>query len=146
MKLATRKAAGFSLIEILVVLTVIGLLLSFVAPMVLDRPNQARQLKVANDLQAIKAALSLYYVDNGVLPTDGQGLQPLLRTENGFRYLEEISRMGVGMKDTRIEQLGQGALDSLTNDFQTISCRFFTIQINEFRPINPFHDQYILGT
>lgn len=90
MKKRLRKAAGFSLIEILVVLTVIGLLLSFVAPMVLDRPNQARDLKVTNDLQAIKAALSLYYVDKGVLPAEGQGLQTLLGEAGGTRYLEDM--------------------------------------------------------
>ena len=59
------RIKAFTLIEMLVVLTIIGILLSFIAPMVLDRPNQARQLKAQNDLQAIKAALLLYYIDNG---------------------------------------------------------------------------------
>ena len=117
MKLATRTAAGFSLIEILVVLTVIGLLLSFVAPMVLDRPNQARQLKVTNDLQAIKAALSLYYVDNGVLPTDGQGLQPLLGTETSFQYLEDMPADPWGNDyQYRVRGTGQAIIISLGPD------------------------------
>ena len=48
-----KRLAAFTLIEILVALTIIGVLLSFVAPMVLKRPDQARQLKLNNDFMAI---------------------------------------------------------------------------------------------
>ncbi|XDZ65988.1 type II secretion system major pseudopilin GspG [Alphaproteobacteria bacterium LSUCC0684] len=85
----SRRVTGFTLIEILVVLTIIGLLLSFVAPMVLDRPNQARQLKVQNDLESIKAALSLYYIDQGSLPTESQGLDILTEGGSNGVYLAE---------------------------------------------------------
>ncbi|MDA9807093.1 type II secretion system major pseudopilin GspG [Alphaproteobacteria bacterium] len=83
------RIKAFTLIEMLVVLTIIGILLSFIAPMVLDRPNQARQLKAQNDLQAIKAALLLYYIDNGKLPSEAQGLEILSKnSENGI-YLKD---------------------------------------------------------
>ena len=55
-----KRLAAFTLIEILVALTIIGVLLSFVAPMVLKRPDQARQLKLNNDFMAIETALSLF--------------------------------------------------------------------------------------
>jgi general secretion pathway protein G len=87
---------AFTLIEMLVVLTIIGILLSFIAPMVLDRPNQARQLKAQNDLQAIKAALLLYYIDNGKLPSEAQGLE----------ILSENSDNGIYLKDRPIDPWG----------------------------------------
>ena len=87
-KSETRLQA-FTLIEILVVLTIIGLLLSFVAPMILDRPNQARTLKAHSDLQAIKAALSLYYIDNGRLPSDSEGIEILFQEGTNGAYLAE---------------------------------------------------------
>lgn len=80
---------AFTLIEMLVVLTIIGILLSFIAPMVLERPNQARQLKAQNDLQAIKAALLLYYIDNGKLPTESQGLEILVKNTKNEVYLND---------------------------------------------------------
>ena len=64
-----KRLAAFTLIEILVALTIIGVLLSFVAPMVLKRPDQARQLKLNNDFMAIETALSLYQLDNSQLPS-----------------------------------------------------------------------------
>lgn len=90
------RIKAFTLIEMLVVLTIIGILLSFIAPMVLDRPNQARQLKAQNDLQAIKAALLLYYIDNGKLPSEAQGLE----------ILSENSDNGIYLKDRPIDPWG----------------------------------------
>ena len=80
---------AFTLIEMLVVLTIIGILLSFIAPMVLERPNQARQLKAQKDLQAIKAALLLYYIYNGKLPTESQGLDILVKNTKNEVYLND---------------------------------------------------------
>ena len=53
----SKKLSAFTLIEILVALTIMGVLLTFVAPYVFDRPDQARQLKVKNDFLAISTAL-----------------------------------------------------------------------------------------
>ena len=52
------RANAFTLIEILVALTIIGVLLSFVAPMVLSRPDQARNLKIENDFFSVGQPLS----------------------------------------------------------------------------------------
>ena len=65
---AAARVTGFTLIEILVALTIIGVLLTFVAPLVLNRPDQARNLKVKNDFSAIETAMILYRLDNGRFP------------------------------------------------------------------------------
>ena len=72
-----KRLAAFTLIEILVALTIIGVLLSFVAPMVLKRPDQARQLKLNNDFMAIETALSLYQLDNIQLPSSDMDISVL---------------------------------------------------------------------
>jgi general secretion pathway protein G len=69
---------GFSLIEILVVLVIMGLLIGVVAPTVLNRADQARVQKVYADFANISTALKLYRLDNYVYPTSEQGLEALV--------------------------------------------------------------------
>ena len=72
------KQAGFSLIEIMVVLVIIGLLVAVVAPNVLDRADDARVQKVQADFAAIATSLRLYKLDNFSYPTSEQGLEALV--------------------------------------------------------------------
>ena len=74
----TRNNAGFSLVEILVVLVIMGLLISVVAPTVLNRADEARVGKVLADFKNIETALKIYRLDNYVYPTTEQGLQALV--------------------------------------------------------------------
>ncbi len=69
---------GFSLVEILVVLVIIGLLVSIVAPNVLQRADEARAQKVRADFKNIETALKLYKLDNFNYPTTEQGLSALV--------------------------------------------------------------------
>ncbi len=70
--------SGFSLVEILVVLVIMGLLISVVAPTVLNRADEARVQKVHADFKAIETALKIYRLDNYVYPTTEQGLEALV--------------------------------------------------------------------
>ena len=79
-----RNQGGFSLVEILVVLVIMGLLISVVAPTVLNRADEARVQKVHADFKAIETALKIYRLDNFVYPTTEQGLQALVDGEDGF--------------------------------------------------------------
>ena len=81
-KLETKRVQAFTLIEILVALTIIGVLLTFVAPMVLNRPDQARNLKLQNDYSAIETALNLYRLDSGRFPNKNESLEILVNDEN----------------------------------------------------------------
>jgi len=78
----TKRAHAFTLIEILVALTIIGVLLTFIAPMVLNRPDQARNLKLQNDYSAIETALNLYRLDNGQFPKKNEGLAILVNSQD----------------------------------------------------------------
>ena len=89
-----RKLSGFSLIEILVVLAVIGVLISFVAPMVIDRPDQARALKLKADFETIQSALMLYRLDVGQYPSDVEGLTVLLNGEPKYLASPPIDPWG----------------------------------------------------
>ncbi len=73
-----RRAAGFSLVEVLVVLVIMGLLISIVAPTVLNRADEARIQKAQADFKAIETALKIYRLDNYVYPTTEQGLEALV--------------------------------------------------------------------
>ena len=69
---------GFSLVEILVVLVIMGLLISIVAPTVLNRADEARIQKAQADFKAIETALKIYRLDNYVYPSSEQGLEALV--------------------------------------------------------------------
>jgi len=73
-----KHSKGFSLIEILVVLVIMGLLVSIIAPNVLGRADEARVQKVFADFSAIETALRLYRLDNYAYPSSEQGLGALI--------------------------------------------------------------------
>ena len=81
---------GFTLIEVLITLTIIAILMSFVAHYVLNRPDQARDLKLKFDFEAIESALALYKLDNGKYPTQELGFDHLINGDNGSKYLSKI--------------------------------------------------------
>lgn len=72
------KNKGFSLIEIMVVIVILGLLATLILPNVLGSADQANRQKVRSDIIALENALSQYKLDNGVFPTTEQGLEALL--------------------------------------------------------------------
>src|SRR5947208_16341949 len=79
-----RGSAGFTLIEIMVVVFILGLLVTLVAPRIIGRTDEARRTKAAADVKGIEEALHLYKLDNGFYPTTDQGLQALVtKPESG---------------------------------------------------------------
>ena len=72
------KQTGFTLIEVIVVLVILGILASIVVPNVISRTDQAQIVKAKQDLRALESALQLYRVDNFKYPTTDQGLQALV--------------------------------------------------------------------
>jgi general secretion pathway protein G len=80
-----RKARqkGFSLIEIMVVVVIIGILAALIVPRLMDRPDQARMVAARQDIAALMQALKLFKLDNGRYPSAEQGLQALVKPPQG---------------------------------------------------------------
>lgn len=78
-----RAARGFSLIEILVVVVIIGILAAVVVPRVMDRPGEAMQTKAKVDIQALVTSLNMYRLDNFAYPSTNQGLDALVSRPGG---------------------------------------------------------------
>lgn len=76
--LGAARQRGFTLLEIMVVVVIIGIMATFVLPKVLSRPYEAQRTKAISDMNQIKTALELYQLDNFNLPTVDQGLQALI--------------------------------------------------------------------
>ncbi|MDT8410286.1 MAG: type II secretion system major pseudopilin GspG [Wenzhouxiangellaceae bacterium] len=74
---------GFTLIEVLVVVVIIGILAAVVVPRFMDEPDRARAVKARQDIEAITTALKMYRLDNRVYPSTNQGLQALVEAPRG---------------------------------------------------------------
>ena len=73
------KRGGFTLIEVLVVIAILGILAAIVVPRIMDRPDEAKRVAAQADARAITQALKLYRLDNGFYPTTDQGLGALVQ-------------------------------------------------------------------
>ena len=72
-----QRSAGFTLVEIMVVVVILGILAVLIVPRVLGRSDEARQAAAKHDIATIMQSLKLYHLDNGRYPTNEQGLQAL---------------------------------------------------------------------
>ena len=107
---ATREG-GFTLIEIMVVVIIIGLLAAVIVPQVVGRVEEARVAKARQDIQALSTALTLYRLDNFKYPTTDQGLRALVQQPAD----PSIRNWRAG------GYLGQGSLrDPWGNDYQYV--------------------------
>jgi len=73
-----QQVTGFTLIEVMVVVVILGILAALVVPRIMDNPDKARLVKVKQDIRAIESALNLYKLDNYVYPNTDQGLEALI--------------------------------------------------------------------
>ena len=70
--------AGFTLIELMVVLIILGILAGLVMPRIVGKPEEARRMKARVQVNSVEQALKLFYIDNGFYPTTEQGLLALV--------------------------------------------------------------------
>jgi general secretion pathway protein G len=75
---ATRKQSGFTLLEVMVVVVILGILAALVVPKIISRPDEARVIAAKHDIASLLQALKLYRLDNLRYPTTEQGLQALV--------------------------------------------------------------------
>jgi len=74
-----RHHHGFTLIEVLVVVAILGILAAIVVPRIMDRPDEAKRVAAKADVGALVQSLKLYRLDNGFYPTTDQGLIALVQ-------------------------------------------------------------------
>ena len=78
-----NSQGGFTLIEIMIVVVILGILAAIVVPNVMDSPGEARIVKAKQDLRVLEGALNLYKLDNFNYPSTDQGLDALVNKPSG---------------------------------------------------------------
>jgi len=108
----TNRQRGFTLIEIMVVVVILGILAALVVPQVMNRPDQAKVTVAKGDIKAISAALDMYRLDNFAYPSTQQGLSALVEKPRGNPQPRNWNRDGY---------LKQVPKDPWGNDYQYLS-------------------------
>ena len=80
----SKTMSGFTLIEILIVVVILGILGAVVVPNILSRPDTARVQAAQTDLRALSQTLEIYRLDNFQYPSSEQGLESLVDRPSGF--------------------------------------------------------------
>lgn len=95
MKTPSRSSQrGFTLIEIMVVVVIIGVLGAIVVPQFMSRPDQAKVTAARTDIQAISTALEMYRLDTFTYPSTQQGLQALIKRPTGTPVVKNWNPQG----------------------------------------------------
>jgi len=127
-----RRPSGFTLIELMIVVVILGLLATIIMPKILGRPEQARRVKAKADIRSIQSGLALFKTDTGRFPATSEGLEALVTNpgvENYSRegYLERTPvdpwgnryiyiSPGLHSKDYDLESYGKDGEDGGTDD------------------------------
>jgi general secretion pathway protein G len=126
------RNAGFTLIELMIVVVILGLLAGVVMPRILNRPEQARRMKARVDIRGIESALALFKTDTGRFPTTSEGLEvlvsnPGIKGYNTDGYLDKVPldswggkyiyiSPGVHGRDYDLESYGKDGEDGGSED------------------------------
>jgi general secretion pathway protein G len=94
------RARGFTLIEIMVVVIIIGLLAAVIVPTIVSKVDDAKVAKAKEDIRTLEAALTMFYLDNSKYPTNEQGLNalvqqptdPTIKNWKAGGYIERVSK------------------------------------------------------
>lgn len=89
-----RGRAGFTLIEIMVVIVILGLLAALVVPKLIGRTEEAKKTQSRVQIRSIEQALELFKLDNGFFPTTDQGLEALVRMPDAGRAPKNYRKGG----------------------------------------------------
>lgn len=108
------NSSGFTLIELMVVIVILGILAGLIIPRIMGRPEEAKQLKAKMQIESLETALKLYKLDTGMYPDTEQGLQALIeQPETGA--LPKNWRKGGYLEKGRVPK------DPWENDFVYLS-------------------------
>jgi len=117
------RSKGFTLIELMVVLVILGVLAAMIAPRIMDRPDEARIVAAKADIATIVQALKMYRLDNIRYPTTEQGLQSLIAkpvmapVPNNWKaggYLEKLPNDPWGNPYVYLNPGRQGEIDVIS--------------------------------
>lgn len=132
MGIAPSRAIGFTLIELMIVILILGLLSTVIVPRILKRPEQARRMKAKIDIRNIESALALFKTDTGRFPTTSESLgvlvsDPGIKGYNSDGYLDKVPSdpwgneyiyvsPAIHSKDYDLESYGKDGEDGGTED------------------------------
>ncbi len=131
-KVRQLSKSGFTLIELMIVVVILGLLATIIMPRILNRPEQARRMKAKVEIRSIESALALFKIDTGRFPTTSEGFEALV-SDPGIKgyysdgYLDKVPSdpwgnryiyicPGVHGRDYDLESYGKDGEDGGTED------------------------------
>lgn len=126
-KFKKSKQTGFTLLEVMVVVVILGVLASFVVPNLLGNKEKADQQKAVTDIVALENALDMYKLDNSIYPTTDQGLDALVtepsQAPRNYRqggYIKRLPKDPWGNEYQYMSPGDHGSIDIFTlgADFQ----------------------------
>jgi general secretion pathway protein G len=89
-----RDRSGFTLIEIMVVIVILGLLAALVVPKLIGRTEEAKKIQARVQIKNIEQALGLFKLDNGFFPTTDQGIEALVKIPDAGRIPKNYRKDG----------------------------------------------------
>ena len=114
MRLGFVNQRGFTLIELMVVIVILGILAGLIIPRIMGRPEEARRMKARVQIESIETALKLYKLDNGSYPSTEQGLQALVEAPS-------VGQLPKAWRDGGYLEKGRVPKDPWDNEFVYLS-------------------------